>query len=123
MKQSDKNNSNGAKENIPAILKNMEVYSLYFDSARVGRGEVYNLRGTDAKVYIRGSRAISIRPERENYQQSKYFLFGNLEDGLYRFGRISDLQKWEDKSFPLTANNGCVSIEDVVTQIKAEFGL
>ncbi len=101
----------------------MKEYSLDFEPVKVEYGEIYHLKGTDAKVYIRGSKAISICPEREPYRQSEYFLFGNLEDGLYRFGKISELQERKAKSFPVTKENGCVSIEEAVSQIKVEFGL
>lgn len=116
-------NKNKRNDCVNKILKELKKYSLDFTSEKSGKGDVYILTGTEAKIYIRGSEAISIRPELVPYQDADYFLFGNLEEGLYQFGSKDQLTNLEGKSYSLINDYECLSLDQVAKKIKTELGL
>lgn len=117
------NSSGSCGKNVEKILEKLKQFSLNFTPEKTGCGEVYILNGTNARIYIRGSKEIYIRPEYTPYQCSDYFLFGNVENGLYKFGKTSSLRNQEWKSCSLTNNHKYASLNEVVDEIKQEFNL
>lgn len=82
--------------NVIGIIKEFSQYSLVFEERSVGSGVIYEVyeahdRTTYIKVYIRGSKSIHNFTGREGYKSSDYFLFGDIEAGLYYFGKNEEI--------------------------------
>ena len=108
-------------DNVTQIRKIMKEHGLDFQPIELGdaHGKIYTLKDTSAKIYIRGSQSVTLDKDREPFRQATYYLFGNLEDGLYCFGLIQDLRKEpKEKSFSIDTKHGGKSIEDIVADIK-----